>query len=214
MTEPSRLSRPLQRRCISCRRPQTVALNVLYYVTVANTRGGTKRDGGFDCRFCGHQNLVPSRELPGGILTSLPSQGDRLLAIRNSPTHVANDPAPVPASIALAKTPSKTNPPRISTKPPVWVTGAAARQLLLTRHQQSNEATIFTRRTDGTLQVGALSPRGAGIDFVVWLDEIACELLVLGGQNSDGSRWKAVFHPSAGAAALAHELRYSLIQGE
>ncbi len=200
-----RMARPLQRKCASCRRSQTVALSVLYYVTVPNKGGGTRRDGGFDCRFCGHQNLVPPNELPAGILTTLPSQADRLHATETPPASVVSAPVPTPVPTAPVKPAVKAKPQANAVKPPAWVTGAEARQLLLGAYQRSKEATAFTRRADGTLQVATLEPPKAGTDLIAWLDQIACELLVLSGANGDGSRWKAVFHPSAGAATLAQE---------
>lgn len=38
-----------------------------------------------------------------------------------------------------------------------------------------------------------------------WLDRIDCEVLLVGGTRSDGTRWKLLFHPFAGAASLADE---------
>ena len=205
MIVPGRLLRPLQRKCTSCRRSQTVALDVLYYVTVPNKGGGTRRDGGFDCRFCGRQNLIPPNELPAGILTSLPSQADRLATPERHPPSAASAPVPAPVAIVPAAPAMKAKPPAVQAKPPVWATGATARQLLLSAYQRSKESTAFTRGADGALQAGALDLPKSGVDLVAWLDRNVCELLVLGGANGDGSRWKAVFHPVAGAATLALE---------
>ncbi|QXQ07182.1 hypothetical protein KX816_03805 [Sphingosinicellaceae bacterium] len=178
---------------------------MLYYVTVPNKGGGTRRDGGFNCRFCGQQNLVAPNELPVGVLTTLPSQADRLLATETSAANPVSAPVPAPVPAAPVKSAVKAKPQANTVKPPAWVTGAEARQLLLGAYQRTKELTAFTRRADGTLQAGTLVPPKAGTDLIAWLDQIACELLVLGGVNGDGSRWKAVFHPSAGAATLARE---------
>ncbi len=213
----SRLLRPLQRRCAQCRRVQEVRLPALYHVVVPNKGGGTRRDGAYDCRFCGTPNEIPASALPQGLLVELPSRS-ALIAAAAAPSPA--DPAP-PAAVAApdppslapsGPTPSGPAPSRAAkrTPPPAWIVGGMARTTLETAFartaaRRGDICTAFLRDEQGAPRL--IDPRGSVTDgdILDWLDRHDCELLVLGGTGTDGSRWKLVFHPFAGAATLAVE---------
>lgn len=212
MVPTSRLSRPLQRRCAHCRRVQDVRLSALYHVVVPNKGGGTRRDGGYDCRFCGSVNIIPATEMPQGLVLQLPSREEQIAAKAPAPTEPVQSATPAsdaePPTPAIA-TPAPPRPPAKRLAAPSWIVGAKARAILATAFARVATAkdgicTAFVR-TDGAPKL--VDPRGeiASGDILDWLDRTACELLVLGGSETDGSRWKAIFHPLAGAATLTIE---------
>lgn len=215
MAVTSRLSRPLQRRCTHCRRIQEVRLTALYHVVVPNKGGGTRRDGGYDCRFCGTPNVIPSGEMPLGLVLQLPSRADLQAADTKAPETQAPDTkiAEPPEATAVDAAPAPKAPARPPTTkrtpPPAWIVGTKARTMLTTafdrvRQSASAHCTAFVRDPAGALSLvdaRALIDDG---DILDWLDRSACELLVLGGSGG-GMRWKAIFHPIAGAATLAVE---------
>ena len=209
----SRLSRPLQRRCAHCRRVQDVRLPALYHVVVPNKGGGTRRDGGYDCRFCGTANIIPASEMPQGLVLQLPSRAE-LLPVAATSAETPNASGSETDDVeAPAPSPSPAAPPRPAVKrvpPPAWIVGAKAQTTLVKAFERSKAdsdglCTAFVR-TDGGVPA-LVDPRDQvdDGDLLDWLDRNACELLVLGGSGADGSRWKAVFHPFAGAATLAIE---------
>jgi hypothetical protein len=213
----SRLSRPLQRRCTQCRRVQEVRLPSLYHVVVPNKGGGTRRDGGYDCRFCGTANAIPANEMPQGLLVSLPSHAELIASAAAAAEPVASaasdgDGAGGGAVSAVAAVPTPAQPRRVakSVPPPVWIVGAKARATLLEAFARATTTSdglcaAFVRTAQGPPML--VDPRGrmGDDDILDWLDRTACELLILGGSGPDGSRWKAIFHPIAGAATLAIE---------
>ncbi len=152
--------------------------------------------------------------MPQGLILQLPSHAERLAAAEADAAKTSEPPVDIQASITAASSPATAAPapPRAAAKrppPPAWIVGSKARTLLLNafgrvKAASDGHCTAFVRR-DGALAL--LDPRGGmdDGDLVAWLDSNACELLVLAGSETDGSRWKAVFHPLAGAATLAIE---------
>ena len=207
------LTRPLQRRCQHCRRVQDVRLPALYHVVVPNKGGGTRRDGGYDCRVCGTANVIPANEMPQGLVLQLPSRAEWLAAkdavsdtTGASPSEPSAPDAPMPAP-----PPTPAEPKRAAVKrppSPAWIVGTKAQAVLVKTFAHAREATdgsctAFVRtRAGALLAIDARDAIGDG-DILDWLDRTACELLVLAGSEADGARWKAVFHPFAGAATLA-----------
>ena len=209
MTAPLRLSRPLQRRCAQCRRVQDVRITALYHVVVPNKGGGTRRDGGYDCRFCGHENVIPATEMPQGILIALPDHAEQRRAAEAAKAPDDPEPAVTPTPGPKKKPPAPVVSKAKAAPPPTWIVGTAARKLLVDAHDRSERdprglCSAYLRAEDGALEVVDIRGRIDG-DILGWLDGAACELLVLAGGHADGSRWKAVFHPLAGAATLAVE---------
>lgn len=99
MLSPARHTRSLQRQCAQCRRGQNVRPSALYHIVVPNTRGGTRREGGFDCRYCGFANVIPATALPPGLLPALPSQAKQreaaaALVAGNADAPAQEEPAP------------------------------------------------------------------------------------------------------------------------
>jgi len=215
MVAATRLSRPLQRRCAQCRRVQDVKLPALYHVVVPNQGGGTRRDGGYDCRFCATPNIIAANEMPQGLLLQLPSREEQIAAVAAAKLASAVPAAEI-ASPAPAPAPPSPAPHRAEKRlpPPSWITGAKARATLVAAFGRARDAddghcTAFIRTPAGALSLVDARERLGDGDILDWLDRTACELLVLGGSQADGSRWKAVFHPVAGAATLAVEPRNS-----
>ena len=210
----ARLSRPLPRRCAQCRRVQEVRLAALYHIVVPNRGGGTRRDGGYDCRFCGTANPIPATEMPQGLVATLPSRDEQRAAATAVPQPVADAaeraPPPVrPAQPIPARATHLPRPDRIA-PPPAWVVGDAAHAMLKdavrrTRRATDGFCTGYVRDAAGLLIVVELRDRLEPDTILAWLDHSRCELLVLGCTDPDGSRWKAIFHPLAGAATLAVE---------
>jgi hypothetical protein len=211
----ARLSRPLQRRCAQCRRVQEVRLAALYHIVVPNRGGGTRRDGGYDCRFCGTANPIPATEMPQGLVATLPSRDEQRAAATAPPLPhpVAEAPESAPPQVRPAQPIAATAtrpPPTDRTAPPAWVVGGAAHALLKDAVRRTGRAadgfcTAYVRDAAGVMTVVELRDRVEPDAFLAWLDHSRCELLVLGGTGPDGSRWTAVFHPFAGAATLAVE---------
>ncbi len=210
MVAPSPLSRPLQRRCAQCRRVQDVRLPALYHVVVPNKGGGTRRDGGYDCRFCGAANIIPATEMPQGLVLQLPSHAQQIAAAAEAKSGalVAPEMAKEPATPPPVVTPPRPVAKRLP--PPAWIVGAKAQATLTSAFARAGAdrdgfCTAFVRGPDGALRLVDPRDRIADGELLDWLDRSACELLVLGGAGGDGSRWKAVFHPVAGAVTLAIE---------
>ncbi|MDB5738016.1 MAG: hypothetical protein JWO65_1684 [Sphingomonas bacterium] len=215
MTSSVRLSRPLHRRCAQCRRVQEVRLHALYHVVVPNKGGGTRRDGGYDCRFCGTANIIPVGEMPQGLVLRLPSREQIIAAsVAREPAAPDEPPALVPAPSVPQSPPAPAKPVRSAAPAPapVWIVGVKAQAALLDGFGRASRdpggtCTAFLRASDGALvPIDARNQIDDG-DILRWLDRSGCELLVLGGSEPDGRRWKAVFHPIAGAATLVIEAR-------
>lgn len=219
-----RLPRPLQRRCEACRRTQDVPLGSLYHVVVPNKGGGTRRDAGYDCRYCGHQNPIPASALPPGLVTGLPSREILRKSKATAEPLVTTPPHAMPSSPKASPIPPMPDqppplqkqvekaaaPPAISPVQPIWVRGSDARKSLWDAHARSEQdaaglCTAFLRATDGKLQVVDARRRIPTDAIVDWLDQHGCELLVLGGTLAGAGSWKMIFHPLGGAASLLDE---------
>lgn len=195
----------------------------LYHVVVPNKGGGTRRDGGYDCRHCGFANQIPASEMPQGLLSVLPSQSEqrKIAAPANTnglapvePPRPIAPPTPTPRPIAVI--PLVMSPDDLDTairrqSVPAWVAGVEALALLRTAQTDASEnlqgfCVAFAREADGTLSIIDGQAQAPSADLLEWLDAIGCELLVIGGTRNNGARWKMVFHPIGGAASLAEEL--------
>ena len=192
----------------------------LYHIIVPNTGGGTRRDGGYDCRFCATANAIPVGEMPQGLVLHLPSREQAIAALvakRTGSAAEKNEPTgSMPQTLqgtpksdrADAKPLPKPTP--TPTPTPTWIVGLKAREALIAAFDRAVVdptaiCTAFLRTKIG--RPAAIDPTNQIVDgnLLAWLDRNDCELLILGGSETDGRRWKAVFHPLAGAASFVLE---------
>lgn len=174
--------RPLQRQCAiaTCRQRRNIPLSEIFFLTVPNRGGGTRKDGGYVCPACGADNHIPANHLPKGLLPQLLS---REATVKQNLTKGGQSSAPA------------------------WAIGPAARAMLITAlgkaaENPSHDILVMAREAGALLDFG-VDEDDLKIDrFLNYLDEIDAEIVIITGTEELGESWKLIFHPTAGAASL------------
>lgn len=175
--------RPLQRQCAiaTCRQRRNIPLSDIFFLTVPNRGGGTRKDGGYVCPACGADNHIPANHLPKGILPQLLS---REATVKPGVAKVGQTSAP-----------------------PAWAIGPAARAMLITAlgkaaENPSHDIVVMAREAGVMLDFG-VDEEDLEIDrFLNYLDEIEADLVIIATAEGAKDGWKLVFDPTAGAASL------------
>lgn len=212
----------LQRRCEAdgCGHRQRVTVRDLFTVMAKVNYGGTRKEAAFKCARCSAHNVLMRQFLPRGVFEILPN----LQAFESTPAPAKIVPsAPVPVTIPAVKPkavqaaspdPAPVTRPQAAGQPaatpPEWLTGKAAFLALCRDLNRSileeGDIAALGRSKEGALIPLNLDFRSVSAEaLLAFLDQNTVELLVIGGVNADGSRWKTIFHPHAGMASMVTE---------